>query len=60
LNKITELKSAPKGESRRKKICEEGISTNFFAGGTAKHAHLAGGNDLLTQNKNKTHHVYNK
>jgi hypothetical protein len=45
VNRITDLKRASKGESK-KKYCTGKISKEFFAGDNAKHAHLAGDNDL--------------
>jgi hypothetical protein len=37
-----------KGENQKNLICKGGILKEFLKGGNAKHAHLAGGNDLLT------------
>jgi hypothetical protein len=50
LNKITNLKSAPKEGKPKKIFYNGGILKNFFAEGKIKLAYFVGGKDLFTWN----------
>jgi hypothetical protein len=51
MNKITDLKSAPKGGNKKKIFYKGEILKEFFAGGKTKLAYFPGGKDLFTLEK---------
>jgi hypothetical protein len=57
LNKITDLKTAPKGVKQRKNLLQGGFLKEFFAGGKTKFIYFTGGKDLFTLLKNSYQNI---